>query len=94
MIGTSCCWTVVATTGTAGVPLSPTPQTRLERLIHDAAFSGEIVLAAPHKVAKWNGFRNAAPPCMQDASDRGLAGAPRYKFDLPDALASVAAVLL
>jgi hypothetical protein len=62
--------------------------------VHDTPVRREIALAARHEVHKRYFFRQAAPACVQDAHDTSLAGSPGNKFDLPNALAVIAPVLL
>ena len=69
-------------------------QTRLKRLIDDAPAPGEIGLAACHEFQKRQILRDATPLGMQDAHGVRRAGSRRHLLDLPNSLATIAAVLL
>src|SRR3984893_17463453 len=68
-------------------------QARLKRLDHDASVGCKIRLAPCHELLKWHFFDHAPPTRMQDAHDALLAGRLGNQFDLPNALAVIAAVL-
>src|SRR5439155_6389614 len=72
----------------------PLGQTRLKRLVDDAAAGAEICLATRHEGAERQFFRHATPRRLQHPHEARLPGCRGYSLDFPHALAPIASVLL
>src|ERR1700722_4219396 len=75
-------------------PDHPIRQPRLKRLIDDAPFGAKICLAVCHELRERDDLRHAAPPRFPSADRSNTISRGRLALNLPNALASITAILL